>query len=214
MAGLGAVTWREPQGAFHKKIDRLLDCVHENPVPIIIFTGGGDGGLHHDHGRAIRALLSTPALQCPTLVTLHPAQLGRVGRPCLGKAACLQGILPGVRGAPARSLDNGGVDRPPAHGRIVPFLEMRVKPGEQRIYRLRPGQVFAQQPDRPRVTGPKIHGVLAGVRLEYNPKAETGHVTMANRGIEGQRMAPGRRVTDPGLPESALQFPNTACSTS
>ena len=147
MAGLGAVTWREPQGAFHKKIDRLLDCVHENPVPIIIFTGGGDGGLHHDHGRAIRALLSTPALQCPTLVTLHPAQSGRVGRPCIGKAACLQGILPGVR-------------------------------------------------------------------LEYNPKVETGHVTMANRGIEGQRMAPGRRVTDPGLPESALQFPNTACSTS
>ena len=76
----------------------------------------GDGGLHHDHGRAIRALLSTLALQCPTPVTLHPAQSGRVGRPCIGKAACLQGILPGVRGAPARSLDNGGVDRPGAYG--------------------------------------------------------------------------------------------------
>jgi len=90
----------------------------------------GDGGLHHDHGRAIRALLSTLALQCPTLVAVLPAQSGRVGRPCIGKAACLQGILPGVRGAPARSLDNGGVDRPVAYGRIAPFLEMRVKPGD------------------------------------------------------------------------------------
>ena len=46
----------------------------------------GDGGLHHDHGRAIRALLSTSALQCPTPVAILPAQSGRVGRPCLGNA--------------------------------------------------------------------------------------------------------------------------------
>ena len=69
-------------------------------------------GWRSHHGRAIRALLSTSALQCPTPVAVLPAQSGRVGRPCLGNAACLQSILPGVRGAPARSLDNGGVDRP------------------------------------------------------------------------------------------------------
>ena len=69
------------------------------------------------------------------------------------------------------------------------FLEMRVKPGEQRIHRLRPDQVFAQQPDRPRVnnqpmqveTG-KAHETRPVPRSEThsaNPPARTGFARQA-----------------------------------
>ena len=55
-----------------------------------------------------------------------------------------------------------------AHGRITPFLKMRVKPGEQRIHRLRPDQVFAQQPDRPRVSNQPMQ-VETGKAHETRP---------------------------------------------
>ena len=48
------------------------------------------------------------------------------------------------------------------------FLEMRVKPGEQCIHRLRPDQVFAQQPDRPRVNNQPMQ-VETGKAHETRP---------------------------------------------
>ena len=63
------------------------------------------------------------------------------------------------------------------------FLEMRVKPGEQRIHRLRPDQVFAQQPDRPRVNNQPMQ-VETGKAHETRPVPDPKPIPLIRRPVQ------------------------------
>ena len=120
---------------------------------MVLVAEGRDGDVDR-RNRSVRPCLGLAELDRPARVAVLVPELGGLGLPGLGNASVLDGLLLLLGIALLGRGDQRSVDDLAAHGDVTGLAQRRVEPVEQRLDRLGPGQLLAEQPDRAGVGNP------------------------------------------------------------